>query len=65
MPVALEFGATDSSAELLVNVAPLRPAEDAIHIVTDGNRFEDTVGAVVAAIRTAEERASVATSGRS
>jgi cytidylate kinase len=46
-------------------VAPLRPAEDAIHIVTDGNRFEDTVGAVVAAIRTAEERASVATSGRS
>ncbi|HTG41113.1 MAG TPA: (d)CMP kinase, partial [Methylomirabilota bacterium] len=46
-------------------VAPLRPADDAIHIVTDGNRFEDTVGAVVAAIRTAEERASVATSGRS
>jgi hypothetical protein len=24
--------------------------------VTDGNRFEDTVGAVVAAIREAEER---------
>jgi cytidylate kinase len=37
-------------------VAPLRPAADAIHIVTDGNRFEDTVGAVVAAIREAEER---------
>jgi cytidylate kinase len=46
-------------------VAPLRPADDAIHIVTDGNRFEDTVGAVVAAIRMAEERASVPTSGRS
>ena len=28
-------------------VAPLRPADDAIHIVTDGNRFEETVGAVV------------------
>ena len=25
-------------------VAPLRPAEDAFHIVTDGNSFEDTVG---------------------
>jgi cytidylate kinase len=46
-------------------VAPLRPADDAIHIVTDGNRFEDTVAAVVAAIRTAEERASVAAGGRS
>ncbi len=46
-------------------VAPLRPAEDAIHIVTDGNRFEDTVAAVVAAIRTAEERASVAAGSRS
>jgi cytidylate kinase len=32
-------------------VAPLRPAEDAVHIVTDGNQFEDTVAAVVAAIR--------------
>jgi len=46
-------------------VAPLRPADDAIHIVTDGNGFEDTVAAVVAAIRTAEERASVAAGGRS
>jgi len=46
-------------------VAPLRPADDAIHIVTDGNRFEDTVAAVVAAIRTAEERASVAAGSRS
>src|SRR5690349_22804344 len=27
-------------------VAPLRPAEDAVHIVTDGNEFEDTVAAV-------------------
>jgi cytidylate kinase len=41
-------------------VAPLRPADDAVHIVTDGNQFEDTVRAVVAAIRAAEERASVA-----
>jgi cytidylate kinase len=37
-------------------VAPLRPAPDAIHIVTDGNRFEDTVGAVIGAIVEAEER---------
>jgi cytidylate kinase len=35
-------------------VAPLRPAEDAIHIVTDGNEFDDTVAAVVAEIRRAE-----------
>ena len=35
-------------------VAPLRPAEDAIHIVTDGNTFEQTVDAVVAAIQVAE-----------
>jgi cytidylate kinase len=35
-------------------IAPLRPADDAVHIVTDGNRFEDTVAAVVAAIRAAE-----------
>jgi cytidylate kinase len=40
-------------------VAPLRPAEDAVHIVTDGNGFEDTVAAVVAAIRSAEARATV------
>ena len=31
-------------------VAPLRPAPDAIHIVTDGDTFEQTVTAVVAAI---------------
>jgi cytidylate kinase len=36
------------------DVAPLRAALDAIHIVTDGNRFEDTVAAVVATIRAAE-----------
>ena len=35
-------------------VAPLRPAEDALHIVTDGNTFEQTVQAVVAAVRAAE-----------
>jgi cytidylate kinase len=46
-------------------VAPLRPANDAVHIVTDGNRFEDTIAAVVAAIRTAEERASVGAGRRS
>jgi cytidylate kinase len=41
-------------------VAPLRPADDAVHIVTDGNRFEETVAAVAAAIRAAEERAALA-----
>jgi cytidylate kinase len=40
-------------------VAPLRPATDAIHIVTDGNRLEDTVRAVVDEIRKAEARRSV------
>ncbi|HET9613404.1 MAG TPA: (d)CMP kinase [Candidatus Limnocylindrales bacterium] len=40
------------------SVAPLRPADDAIHIVTDGNTFEETVRAVVAAIRRAQEAAS-------
>jgi len=34
-------------------VAPLRPADDARHILTDGNAFEETVAAVVAAIRKA------------
>lgn len=34
-------------------VAPLRPADDAHHILTDGNTFEQTVGAVVATIRAA------------
>ena len=38
-------------------VAPLRPAIDARIISTDGNRFEDTVDAVVGAIRDAEARA--------
>jgi cytidylate kinase len=36
-------------------VAPLRPAPDAVHIRTDGNTFEQTVAAVVAAIRRAGE----------
>jgi cytidylate kinase len=36
-------------------VAPLRPAEDALHIVTDGNTFDRTVGAVVDAIQSAEQ----------
>jgi CMP/dCMP kinase len=40
-------------------VAPLRPADDAVHIVTDGNRFEETVAAVVSEIRDAERRASM------
>lgn len=43
-------------------VAPLRPAPDAVHIVTDGNTFEQTVAAVVATIRQAGEvRAGTAT----
>ena len=45
-------------------VAPLRPADDAIHIVTDGNRFEDTVAAVDEAIRAAETRAALSAGGR-
>ncbi|HUQ78444.1 MAG TPA: (d)CMP kinase [Patescibacteria group bacterium] len=36
------------------DVAPLRAAADALHIVTDGNRFVDTVAAVTAAIRAAQ-----------
>jgi CMP/dCMP kinase len=40
-------------------VAPLRPADDAVHIVTDGNRIEDTIAAVVATIRAAEATAAV------
>jgi cytidylate kinase len=38
--------------------APLRPADDAIHIVTDGNEFSQTVDAVVEAIRAAERTAA-------
>ncbi len=37
-------------------IAPLRPADDARIISTDGNRFEDTVAAVVNAIRDAAAR---------
>jgi cytidylate kinase len=40
-------------------VAPLRPADDAVHIVTDGNQLQDTVRAVVGAIRAAEQARSV------
>lgn len=43
-------------------VAPLHPAEDARIISTDGNRFEDTVDAVVGAIRDAEARLAAALS---
>jgi cytidylate kinase len=39
-------------------VAPLRPASDARIISTDGNTFEDTVDAVVGAIRDAEARSA-------
>ena len=39
-------------------VAPLRVAPDARIVTTDGNRFEDTVAAVVGAIRDAEARRS-------
>jgi cytidylate kinase len=35
-------------------VAPLRPADDALHVQTDGNTFDQTVAAVEAAIRAAE-----------
>jgi CMP/dCMP kinase len=45
------------------SVAPLRPAPDAIHIVTDGNRFGETVAAVVSAIRAEERRAALAAAG--
>ena len=45
-------------------VAPLRPAADAIHIVTDGNRFEQTVASVVGAIREAMEGRTVTPGGR-
>jgi cytidylate kinase len=39
-------------------VAPLRAAEDAVHIVTDGNTFEQTVDAVVMAIEAAATAAA-------
>ena len=45
-------------------VAPLRPAPDAVHIITDGNRFEETVAAVVAEIRQAERRGASTPAGR-
>ncbi len=42
-------------------VAPLRPADDARVLVTDGNRFEETVELVVDAIRSAEAARSAGT----
>ena len=45
-------------------VAPLRPADDAVRILTDGNTFEQTVAAVVAAIRAAGAAASVSGGAR-
>jgi cytidylate kinase len=45
-------------------VAPLRAADDAIHIVTDGNTFDETVAAVVEAIRAAEAAAAVGGASR-
>lgn len=32
-------------------IAPARPAADAVHVRTDGNTFEQTVAAVIAAVR--------------
>ena len=45
-------------------VAPLRIAPDARILTTDGNTFEQTVGAVVGAIRDAEARSSATPSAR-
>jgi CMP/dCMP kinase len=45
-------------------VAPLRPAADAVHIVTDGNTFDQTVDAVVRAIDVAAAEPTLA-DGRS
>jgi cytidylate kinase len=41
-------------------VAPLRPADDALVLHTDGNELEETIDLVVAAIRDAERRAGKA-----
>ena len=41
MPVALELGATDTAAELLVNVAPGRPAMS-LHVIV-GDRIGDAL----------------------
>ena len=38
-------------------VAPLRPADDAVVLRTDGNRFEETVALVAGEIKAAETRA--------
>ena len=44
-------------------VAPLKAAADAVVIQTDGNELADTVRAVVAAIRAAEETSATGTEG--
>lgn len=41
-------------------VAPLKAADDAVHVVTDGNGFEQTVDMVVAEIRIAQDRVAPA-----
>jgi CMP/dCMP kinase len=67
---AAERGIAAGSSEALEVLAQLRrrdeldhnqsaPADDAIHIVTDGNRFDDTVRAVVEEIRRVEAHRSV------
>jgi CMP/dCMP kinase len=45
-------------------VAPLRVADDAVRLVTDGNQFLDTVAAVVAEVRRAEARAGAAVAAK-
>ena len=37
-------------------VAPLRAADDALHLTTDGNTWEQTVQLVIDAIHAAEDR---------
>jgi cytidylate kinase len=44
--------------------APLRPADDAVHIVTDGNEFDQTVDAVVDQIRAGERSAAESLAAR-
>jgi CMP/dCMP kinase len=42
------------------SVAPSRPADDAIHVRTDGNTFAETVAAVLVAVRAALREAGTA-----
>ena len=58
-PLVLRSGETcerNDELDATRAIAPLRPAADARIIATDGNRFEDTVDAVVSAILDAEAR---------